>query len=79
MLDAELRRVSADFRGFEKPRAFWLTLDDFTTENGLLTPTLKLKRAIVVQKYRAQIEALYASLAERPERVTGPKEARPAP
>jgi long-chain acyl-CoA synthetase len=79
MLDAELRRVSADFRGFEKPRASLLTLDDFTTENGLLTPTLKLKRAIVVQKYRAQIEALYASLAERPERVTGPKEARPAP
>jgi long-chain acyl-CoA synthetase len=33
---------------------------DFTEERGLLTPSLKLKRAAVIEAYRADIEALYA-------------------
>jgi long-chain acyl-CoA synthetase len=37
-----------------------LTAEDFTTQNGLLTPSLKVKRRVVWQKYGPQIEALYA-------------------
>lgn len=47
------------FKGYEKPQAFVLTLEDFTTDNGLLTPTLKLKRNKVLEKYGAQLDALY--------------------
>jgi long-chain acyl-CoA synthetase len=33
---------------------------DFTEERGMLTPSLKLKRAAVIEAYRADVEALYA-------------------
>jgi long-chain acyl-CoA synthetase len=59
LVRAELERCSRTFRSFERPRAFALLDEDFTTANGLLTPTLKLKRSAVLARYRAQIEALY--------------------
>lgn len=41
--------------------AKWTILDtDFTEKGGELTPTLKLKRNVVVDKYAAEIEAIYA-------------------
>jgi long-chain acyl-CoA synthetase len=33
--------------------------EPFTVENGLLTPTLKIKREAIVKQYKAQIEALF--------------------
>jgi long-chain acyl-CoA synthetase len=60
LIRSELERLSADFKGYERPRGFALALEDFTTANGLLTPTLKLKRQAVLERHRAQIEALYA-------------------
>jgi long-chain acyl-CoA synthetase len=33
---------------------------DFTEENGMLTPSLKLKRAVVMKEFGAEVEALYA-------------------
>ena len=33
---------------------------DFTEEGGQLTPSLKLKRAIVAKEFAGEIEALYA-------------------
>ncbi len=60
LVKAELDAHSkTSFKGYEKPAAFILTLEDFTTDNGLLTPTLKLKRNKVLEKYGAQLEALY--------------------
>ncbi len=38
---------------------FHIMPEEFTVENGLLTPTLKLKRKEVVKKYAAEIEAMY--------------------
>jgi long-chain acyl-CoA synthetase len=32
---------------------------DFTEENGYLTPSLKVRRAVVVKDFAAEIEALY--------------------
>ena len=35
-------------------------LDPWTVENGLLTPTMKLKRAKVLEKFNAEIDRMYA-------------------
>lgn len=48
-----------DFPGYAKVRRVILTLDPWTVEDGLMTPTLKLKRARVIERFRHQIEALY--------------------
>ncbi|CQR63976.1 AMP-dependent synthetase/ligase [Streptomyces leeuwenhoekii] len=44
----------------ESIRAFALVEGEFTEENGLLTPSLKVKRQAVATAYAAEIEALYA-------------------
>jgi long-chain acyl-CoA synthetase len=59
-LAAEIERLSADWKGFEKPGAFAVLPDEITVENGLMTRSLKLKRRKVVEKFAAEIEALYA-------------------
>ena len=59
LISGELAKHGAEFKGYEKPQKLLLVDDDFTTENGLLTPTLKLKRAKVREKYQAPIDALY--------------------
>jgi long-chain acyl-CoA synthetase len=57
---SEIARLSEEFKGFEKPRAVALVGDDFTIGNGLLTPTLKLKRREVLARHGKLIDELYA-------------------
>ena len=49
-----------EFPGYAQVRRVSATLDPWTVENGLLTPTLKLKRAKVMEKFNAEIDAMYA-------------------
>jgi long-chain acyl-CoA synthetase len=49
-----------DFPGYAKIRRLILTLEPWTVDNGLLTPTLKVKRARVMEKFSSDISALYA-------------------
>ena len=58
-LNAEIQKLSKDFRGYEKPTKFAVILDEFSIQNGLLTPALKLKRREVEKRYKAEIEKLY--------------------
>ncbi len=48
-----------EFPGYAKVRRVLLTTEPWTIENGLLTPTLKLKRAQVSQRFAHEIERLY--------------------
>ena len=60
---AVLRRVKKLTRGFPQygvPRSVILTLEPWTIENGMLTPTLKLKRRIIKARYQDAIANLYA-------------------
>jgi long-chain acyl-CoA synthetase len=59
LIRAEVERCSGEWKGFERIERFVLAAEDFTTENGLLTPTMKLKRRVAWQRYATQIEALY--------------------
>lgn len=49
-----------DFPGYAKVRRLSLSLQPWTIENGLVTPTLKIKRALVVKKFHNEIENMYA-------------------
>ncbi|HEX2203534.1 MAG TPA: long-chain fatty acid--CoA ligase [Longimicrobium sp.] len=48
-----------DFARYELPKKVLLLPDEFTIENGMLTPTLKVRRKAVEQRYGAEIEGLY--------------------
>ncbi len=50
-----------DFPGYAKIRRLYLTLEPWTVENGLLTPTLKIKRAKVMTHLQEEIEQLYSN------------------
>jgi long-chain acyl-CoA synthetase len=45
----------------ESIRKFTVLPIDFTEESGHLTPSMKLKRNVVLKDYQAQVEKLYAS------------------
>ena len=59
LLAAELSKYSVDFKGYEKAKRFALANEDFSAENGLLTPTLKLRRDKVLARYADVISELY--------------------
>ena len=42
-----------------------VALEEFTMENGLLTPTLKVRRRQVEERFSALIEDMYAKVQER--------------
>lgn len=55
------KAAAANFPNYALPRAIVLTKDPWTIENGLLTPTLKLKRGPLNQRFKKEIEHLYAT------------------
>jgi long-chain acyl-CoA synthetase len=59
-MDREVRTTLRDLASFEVPKRLLLLPRDFSLESGELTPTLKIKRRIVEQRYRAAIEELYS-------------------
>jgi len=64
MLKAEVDKSSSNFKGFERVKKITLTAEDFTAQNDMLTPSLKVKRRVVWARYKAQVEALYADDAK---------------
>lgn len=58
-----LRDVNEKLAQFEKIKKFLLIPDDFTIANGFLTPTMKLRRRAIEEKYKREIEALYSEPA----------------
>jgi long-chain acyl-CoA synthetase len=49
-----------EFPGYAQVRRVSLSLEPWSVENGLMTPTLKLKRPKVMEKFNAEIDAMYA-------------------
>lgn len=55
----ELKEKCDGFRGYERPQKFALILEEFTIDNGLLTPALKIKRREIERRFADTIDALY--------------------
>ena len=52
--------VNENLARFEKLKRVLLVPEEFTAENGALTPTMKLRRRVIEERYRRQIDELYA-------------------
>lgn len=60
LFEQRLAVINDRFAPYETIKKFVLLAHDFSIEGGELTPTLKLKRAVIYDKYKQQIEDLYA-------------------
>ena len=56
---AEVERVNGTLAQFEKIKRFELIPNDLSVENGTLTPSLKVKRKVVVERYRDLLEKMF--------------------
>jgi long-chain acyl-CoA synthetase len=63
LIEGEIRDRTTGFKEYERMKAFALLTEDFSTDNGLLTPTLKVKRTLAVRKFSATLTALYVERA----------------
>jgi long-chain acyl-CoA synthetase len=61
----EIAGVTTELPGFEQVKEFTLLPETFTVENGLLTPTLKVRRKKVLERYCHEIENMYEPRARR--------------
>ena len=54
-----INNINKNLAQIEKIKKFRIINENFTIENGLMTPTLKVKRNKVIKKYSSEIEKLY--------------------
>ena len=59
-IDKEIEEHNQRFAKWEQIKDFALTPDEWTVNSGHLTPTMKLKRKVIAEKYKQLIANLYA-------------------
>ena len=59
MIKETTERVNKKLSQIEQVRKFLLIDEEFTVENDMMTPTLKVRRFKVKEKYQIKLEALY--------------------
>jgi len=59
LYEGVIEEINQNLARFEKLKRVLLVADEFTADNGVLTPTLKLRRRVVEDRYRRQIDQLY--------------------
>ena len=58
-IQKEIEKINRNLTKIEKIKKYFTTRKQFTIENGMLTPTLKLKRYKIIEKYKKEFEKLY--------------------
>jgi long-chain acyl-CoA synthetase len=58
-VERTVEEKNTHLQSYAKVKKFTILAADFTQEGGELTPTLKVKRKVVAEKYRAALEELY--------------------
>jgi len=59
MVERAVQRANAELASYENIKKYSILDEDFTIENGLLTPTLKMKRKKITERYTDVIENMY--------------------
>jgi long-chain acyl-CoA synthetase len=59
LIRSEINQYSADFADFERVRRFTLVAEEFSEKSEEMTPTLKLKRSVVMENHKAAIDQMY--------------------
>lgn len=59
LFEAEIKKLMSSFARVEQIRKFTLLADAWSQETGELTPSLKVKRRVIEEKYAALIDAMY--------------------
>ena len=55
----EIEKINKNLSKIEKIKKFFVIKKQFTIENGMMTPTLKLKRYKIIKKYQIELDNLY--------------------
>ncbi len=58
--EQRLKTLQSELAGFEKIKKFTLLPEAFSMEAGLITPTMKLRRKVIYNKYACEIDKMYA-------------------
>lgn len=58
-IQSEIEKVNKNLTKIEKIKKFFISEEKFSIENGMVTPTMKLKRYKIIQKYKNNFENLY--------------------
>jgi long-chain acyl-CoA synthetase len=59
MMQTEINEKNKNFGQWETIKRFALLPDEWTVDSGELTPTTKVKRKVVMEKYKDVIDGLY--------------------
>ena len=58
-IQQEIDKININLSKIERIKKFLIIKDQFTIENGMMTPTLKLKRYKIINNYQKEIEKLF--------------------
>ena len=61
-----VEQINEKLARFEKLKRVLLVPDEFTADNGAMTPTMKLRRRVIEDRYRRQIDDLYSQAEAAP-------------
>ncbi len=61
LFDAIVKDTMTNFSRYESVRKFTLIADEWTVDRGELTPKMSIKRKVVIEKHKAEIEEMYNS------------------
>jgi long-chain acyl-CoA synthetase len=61
IISSEVKKANEGLSSIEKIRKFIIAKEPFSTENGLLTPTMKIRRHKVIEIYGETLDDLYGS------------------
>ena len=60
-----IRHAAKHFPQYGVPRNIYILREHWTSENGLLTPTMKMRRRQILERFADEIESLYAAPTKR--------------
>ncbi|HLM62140.1 MAG TPA: long-chain fatty acid--CoA ligase [Pyrinomonadaceae bacterium] len=64
LIERQIAELTQNLSQYEKVKKVWLLENELTVEGGELTPTLKIKRRVVNEKYADIIEKIYANVEQ---------------